>query len=261
MEKKQPSVEDIKGILLQNNVVKNFLHIDAEIILAIHAGIDYPIFITEDEIYDRETLCDQFSFEKFNVLPEKIFKRQEVGTFTSATKTEHVTRDVNDTTEESDDIDFMPLSPDKYKLISVVKTNIYIGKSAWKEFHSCFLFAKGASRIALSQEKNGKKSLFLEMLGGSVNYASLEYKSGTTEPSHSLEPIGLSEPTGLTEPSNSLEPTGLPEPTGLTEPSHSVMDDIEFSRIDTLELKVNCLKIVMDELQKQIKIISKTKNV
>jgi hypothetical protein len=156
------SIETVRKIISSNTVHLDEMSIDPEIMLTIDKDINYPIFITNDNIYTREELLSNFPFEDFAVTPETIFSQQEIGIFMTRGEHEYVARDVNSNEEFISIEDLVARAVrnnyvKKNELIEVVKTKIFLGKQKWENFNlvtQCYDIMPQITDVKLAAIKN-----------------------------------------------------------------------------------------------------------
>ena len=139
--------------------------LDPEILALIDARVNYKIFVAGDNLYLREELYAHFPFQEFNVQPEAVFVRQELGVFPArrhalpgdADKLEYVVRDEGDESVEFTTIEDLvgratrPGYQAQRAPLRVAKTKIFVGKDRWHDFELLHRFARGAARVAAAQ--------------------------------------------------------------------------------------------------------------
>jgi hypothetical protein len=116
--------------------------LDGEVIHIIDIQIDYPVFVTDDNIYSRDELIARYPFDGLRTTPETVFSQQELAVFPpsrSGSGPEYVIRDLG--SEEP----FMAVDDRVKRAIrgaswvvtppsEVVLTKVFVGRTKWKTF-------------------------------------------------------------------------------------------------------------------------------
>ncbi len=122
-------IEKIRSSILTNNhKYTDLTCIDVDLLIAIDLRIDYPIFITEDDVFIRDEIIDKFNFCDFGIEPEQIFNRQCI---------------------EVIDNDYTIYDPEirKSKSDRIYNTQIYIGKERWKDYIVMYRFRRSLNLV------------------------------------------------------------------------------------------------------------------
>lgn len=127
--------DDIKTLRshLQKNLNSNdYTLIDADLIITFDLHTNYSIFITENEIFNKEEVIKKFNLSAFNIEPEQLFNNQKI--------------EVIDSDYFIFDSECENRNPQK-----LYNTKIYIGKEKWKDFMISFRFMRSLSFISKSR--------------------------------------------------------------------------------------------------------------
>jgi len=112
----------IKNIISNNTTIFNdFTCIDVDTVITIDLYINYPIFITDSDIFTKDELAEKYLFNKFEASPETIFSKQ----FIEVINKEYTLYD----SENNSIID---------NTKNLYPTQIYIGKERWKDYYTMF---------------------------------------------------------------------------------------------------------------------------
>lgn len=145
-------IQDVKNLIFSNQFkIDDITDVDPEFLLIIDAYINYPIFITNNQIFTREDLIEKFPFKEFNTEPEKIFRQQEVGVYVHNKQLEYDIRDISDKPFFSIE-DFVKSHAKKGhtpnpQATKKVATKIYIGKDEWEDFCLMKRFVRGFQNL------------------------------------------------------------------------------------------------------------------
>jgi hypothetical protein len=112
----------IKNIISNNTTNFNdFTYIDVDTVITIDLYINYPIFITDSNIFTKDELVEKYLFNKFEAIPETIFSKQ----FIEVINKEYILYD----SENNPNID---------NTKNIYPTQVYIGKERWKDYYTMF---------------------------------------------------------------------------------------------------------------------------
>lgn len=129
-------------------------HVDPELMMLIDLRVDYPVFITCDNVYTREELLEHYPFQAFKKDPEEVFVQQKIGVFPpkkhamNGAITEYVAHDVTSADEEFIMIEDMVGRAarrnytDRRAPLRIVKTKIYLAKDDWNDFQFASSFVR-----------------------------------------------------------------------------------------------------------------------
>ena len=155
--KHQP-IAVIRGSVKAN--IKDVSHIDPYNLLMIDVSHDEKIFIDGNDMYTRDELYNKYPFRELNILPESIFKRQQICVFeVEKTKVEELT--ITDFDEPDpimtakdniNSLKFCSSTGDEYIPKDIIKhkllTKIFIGKEQLEDFKIVARTARGAMNIS-----------------------------------------------------------------------------------------------------------------
>jgi len=109
------NINDIKNNILKNSNITNFNHIDVDTIITIDLYINYPIYITNSDIFTREIIIEKFDMNIFGVVPENIFNRLYIIVV-------------------QDEYFLYDPEVDKKGQNDIYPTQIYLGKEKWEDY-------------------------------------------------------------------------------------------------------------------------------
>ena len=124
------TIECVRTSILSNNHKNNDLtYIDADSLISIDLRINYPIFITEEDVFTRDEIIEKFNINAFGIEPEQIFNQQFI---------------------EVIDSDYTIYDPEVKKSKTndnIYTSQIYIGKERWKDFVIMYRFRRSLSFV------------------------------------------------------------------------------------------------------------------
>ena len=82
------SIDSVRSIISENMVkaqesYEGAYGLDPDLLILIDSRIDYKIYIIDDNVYLFEELYMAYPFQEFNVTPESVMVRQDIGFFTN----------------------------------------------------------------------------------------------------------------------------------------------------------------------------------
>ena len=161
------SIENVRSLISENMVKAQESYegaslLDPDLLILFDSRINYKIYIIDDNVYTFEELYISFPFQEFNVIPESVMVRQDIGFFTNG---DTIVVDAGDEMIAVDDLvrlatrkHYIP----KNKPEKIVNSKIYIGKEKWKDFAQLHKFFRGIARISTMQIENSATPAFLK---------------------------------------------------------------------------------------------------
>ena len=161
------SIENVRALICENMVkaqesYEGAYGLDPDLLILIDSRIDYKIYIIDDNVYLFEELYMAYPFQEFNVTPESVMVRQDIGFFTNG---ETIVVDAGDEIIAVDDLVGLATKKNytmKNKPEKVVNSKIYVGKEKWKDFAQLHKFFRGIARISNMQIENSETPAFLK---------------------------------------------------------------------------------------------------
>jgi hypothetical protein len=134
-------INKVKDIIKSNHVIcNNYTFLDIDDIITIDLYINYPIFVTETEVYTKEELVDRYNFHLFEIEPEFVFDQQIIQVVNNDYR---LYNDGDDKTE-----------------LTLYYSKIYIGKEKWDDFMILLKFHRSLKYIETTKKliEDKKKS-------------------------------------------------------------------------------------------------------
>jgi hypothetical protein len=139
----------IRALIRQSSMKtdSDVIYIDPSLYVLVNAYINYPIFITKNNIYSKEEICKEYPFAELGTSPENVFDQQEIGKFTVDKSVDYLFRDASDEPfyYYKDDYNFSTnnrykrtIKPDK-----VIKSFIYKAGERFEDFTLMKKFVRG----------------------------------------------------------------------------------------------------------------------
>ena len=161
------SIENVRTLISENMVKAQESYegvhgLDPDLLILIDSRIDYKIYIVDDNVYLFEELYTVYPFQEFNVTPESIMVRQDIGFFTNG---ETVVVDAGEDIIAVDDLVGLATKKNyilKNKPDKIVHSKIYVGKEKWKDFAQLHKFFRGIVRVSMMQIENSETPAFLK---------------------------------------------------------------------------------------------------
>lgn len=184
------TAKEIQSLILSNTAATRLgegeFRLSGDIIYEIDKHIRRPVFITgSTKVYTEEDLLRIYPFKELGSSPMKVFAQQELGLFPARYSSDPDAREfqVRDLGEEEEFVaieDFVGRMArvgykDKRKIITSVKTKVFLARDAWDDFQELAkqmrIIARFGPDAAHQAASSGKHNFLSLMMGGMVNGA------------------------------------------------------------------------------------------
>jgi hypothetical protein len=249
------TIDEVREIISQNHVGDDYKNLDYEILVAIDSRIDYNIYIVDDNIYTYAEMYAIYPFKAFNIIPESVFNRKIIAFFKNEENNSEKIEVLNDGDVIISTYDIIKLSNKKkshllsYSIDKVIRSKIFIGDDKWRGFLNITEFYSGMISVSQLQIDNGQTPEFLKPFTAPIN----TYLALTNETPNE---ITTNTPNNTPNNSPNYSPNYSPNNESINEITNESMNEITNTTINNLGQRLLSLESTVEELKKQINILT-----